>query len=156
VIGTFTADATGYQDFYVQNTSGEANFPAGFNAYVLRDTGLSDVDTDRLEDTWETTHFGSLSQTAEGDFDGDGSTNLTEFRLGLDPEDGSKGFAVTRSASGLLEWPSAEGVTFTVQRSGTLTDWSNIATVPGTVGAASFTDPASPSGTSFYRIRLEP
>lgn len=156
VIGTFKADATGYQDFYAQNTTGEANFPVGFNAYVLRDTGLSDVDADGLEDTWETSHFGSLSQTANGDFDGDGSSNLTESRLGLDPGDGSKGFAATRSANGLLEWPSVEGVTFTVQRSETLSGWENIATVPGTADTASFTDPTPPTGNAFYRIRLEP
>lgn len=156
VIGTFNADATGYQDFYAQNTSGEGNFPVGFNAYVLRNTGLSDVDADNLEDTWETSHFGNLSQTANGDFDGDGSSNLTEYRLGLDPSNGSQGFTATRSASGLLEWPSAEGVTFTVQRSDTLTGWTNIATVPGTAGTASFTDPAPPAGNAFYRIRLDP
>lgn len=156
LIGTFTADATGYQDFHARNTSGEANFPVGISAYVLRKTGLSDVDADGMEDTWETSHFGNLSQTPNGDFDGDGSSNLTEYRLGLDPANGSKGFTATRSTSGLLVWPSSFGVNFTVQRSGTLTDWSNIATVPGTTGTASFTDPSPPAGNTYYRIRLDP
>lgn len=156
VIGTFTADATGYQDFYARNTTGGANFPVGITAYVLRKTGLSDVDGDGMEDTWEIAHFGSLSQTAEADFDGDGSSNLTEFRLGLDPANGSKSFSVTRNASGLLEWPSARGVIFTVQRSDALNVWTNIATVPGTNGTASFTDPSPPADRAFYRIRLDP
>lgn len=156
VIGTFTADATGYQDFYAQNTSGEANFPVGFNAYVLRDTGLSDVDADGLEDTWETAHFGGLSQAGDDDHDGDGSTNHTEFRLGLDPSNGSSAFHATCGAGGQLAWPSAMGATFTVQRSANLDAWTDIASVPGTTGFAAYTDPSPPEGGTFYRIRLDP
>ncbi len=36
VVGTFTAGSKGYQDVYIQNVSGEANFPVAINAYVLR------------------------------------------------------------------------------------------------------------------------
>jgi alpha-L-fucosidase len=156
VIGTFTADHTGYMDIYARNTSGEANFPVGINAYVLRDTGLSDVDADGLEDTWETSQFGSLSQTPDGDSDGDGSSNLTEHRLGMDPKSGTESFAATRNGNGVFEWSSAEGLTFTVQRSETLMEWTNIATVPGTADTANFTDPSPPVGKAYYRIRLEP
>jgi alpha-L-fucosidase len=156
LMGTFIADFTGYQDIYAQNTTGGTNFPVGITAYVLRKTGLSDVDADGMEDTWETSHFGGVSQTADGDFDADGSSNLTEYRLGLDPASGSMVFTATRSTGGLLEWPSAQGVTFTVQRGEALTGWTNIATVPGTTGTAGFTDPAPPTGKAFYRIRLDP
>lgn len=156
VIGSFIADATGYQDFYARNTSGEANFPVGINAYVLRKTGLSDVDTDAMEDTWEIRQFGNLSQNPNDDFDGDGSSNLTEYRLGLNPTNSSKRFSATLSTSGLLVWPSSSGVNFTVQRSRTLTDWSNIATVPGSANTVSFTDPSPPVGNAYYRVRLDP
>jgi hypothetical protein len=159
VVGTFTATSAGYMDIYVQNTSGGANFPVGLNAYVLRTVASgNDSDSDGMDDTWETTHFGNTSQPATGDFDGDGTDNLTEFRLGLVPNNGGSSFAATRSAAGLLEWPGVEGVTFTVQRSTTLADgsWSDIATIPGTAGTASFSDPSPPVGAAFYRILLEP
>ncbi len=39
IVGTFTAGSKGYQDVYIQNTSGGANFPVGINAYVLRSVG---------------------------------------------------------------------------------------------------------------------
>ncbi len=37
VIGKFTAGHNGYQDIYVQNRSGEVNFPVAINAYVLQE-----------------------------------------------------------------------------------------------------------------------
>lgn len=157
VVGTFTASDVGYQDIFIRNTSGGANFPVALNAYVLRTVPVSnDTDTDGMDDTWETSYFGDLSQTAAGDFEGDGTDNLTEYRLGLTPDSGTSRFAVTRTTTGLLEWPSAIGVTFTVQRSETLTGWTDIATIPGTAGTASYTDPAPPIGKAFYRILLEP
>ncbi len=157
VTGTFTADSSGYQDIHIQNSTGGANFPVSLNAYVLRTVAAdNDSDDDGMDDTWETTYFTDLSQTAAGDFDGDGTDNLTEYRLSLTPNSGSSRFAATRSAAGLLEWPSVIGVTFTIQRSEDLAGWTNIATVPGTAGTASYTDPAPPTGKAFYRILLEP
>lgn len=41
---------------------------------------VTDSDGDGLTDSWEVTHFGGLGQTAVGDFDQDGDTNLTEFQ----------------------------------------------------------------------------
>jgi alpha-L-fucosidase len=155
VIGTFTAGTTGYQDFFARNTTGEANFPVGFNAYVLRDIGSADSDGDGMKDSWETTHFGNLLQTESGDPDGDGTTNSTEHWLGLDPRDGTSSFAAILNAAGLLTWPSAAGGNFTVQRSTSLENWMDYATVPGSAETASFTISAPPAGNAFYRVRLE-
>ena len=116
----------------------------------------NDSDSDGMDDTWENTYFGGSSQSATGDFDGDGTDNLTEYRLGLIPNSGSSVFSVTRGAAGLLTWPSATGLTFTVQRSANLGSWTSIASVPGTAGTATFTDPAAPANQAFYRIVLEP
>ena len=112
-------------------------------------------DGDALDDAWEQQYFGGLGETETGDFDKDGTDNLTEFRLGLIPNKGNSRFAATRSAAGLIQWPSVTGVTFTVQRSTTLTGtWTDIATVPGTAGTASYTDPSPPAGKAFYRVVL--
>lgn len=157
VTGTFIADGSGYQDIHIQNSTGGENFPVAINAYVLRTVPAdNDADDDGMDDTWETTHFGDISQTGGGDFDADGTDNLTEYRLGLHPGSGSSRFAVTRGTAGQLEWPSAPGVSFTVQRSENLTGWTDIATIPGTAGTASYTDPAPPTGQAFYRILLKP
>jgi len=116
----------------------------------------TDTDDDGMDDAWESVHFGDLDEAATGDFDADGTDNLTEYRLGLTPTNGGSRFAAVRAASGLITWPSATGLTFTIERSTGLSGWADIATVPGTAGTASYTDPAPPSGKAFYRVRLDP
>jgi hypothetical protein len=111
-------------------------------------------DGDSLADEWELQYFGNLDQTPTGDFDSDGTNNLTEYRLGLLPNNGASVFQATRASNGQIQWPSVTGVTFTVRRSTDLSSWSPVATVPGTAGTASFTDPAPPAGKAFYQIVL--
>jgi YVTN family beta-propeller protein len=44
-----------------------------------------DSDEDGLPDVWETAYFGDLDQGPDGDYDGDGLTNLEEYETGTDP-----------------------------------------------------------------------
>src|SRR4051812_25644631 len=46
---------------------------------------LTDTDGDGMDDAWEIQYFGNLAQTASGDFDGDGMTNLEEYQNGFNP-----------------------------------------------------------------------
>ncbi len=48
----------------------------------------TDADADGLGDSWERMYFGDLTQTAAGDFDGDGITNLQEYQQGRNPTRG--------------------------------------------------------------------
>jgi hypothetical protein len=60
-----------------------------------------DTDDDGLPDSWEIAHFGNLSQTATGDFDHDGISNLQEFIDGSNPADGASAvFRLTVSQDG--------------------------------------------------------
>ena len=117
-----------------------------------------DSDADGMEDAWEVTHFGGTTETATGDFDKDGTDNLTEFRLGLVPNDGKSGFVAVRASNGTITWPSKAGTTFKIERSTTLGagGWTTLqATWPGTAGTTSYTDPTPPAGgKAFYRITL--
>lgn len=47
--------------------------------------GGTDTDNDGLSDVWETTYFGNLTQTASGNPDLDGLTNLQEQNAGTNP-----------------------------------------------------------------------
>lgn len=132
---------------------------------ILSVAASTDSDSDGMLDTWETTYFAGLTQGATGDFDGDGTDNLTEFRLGLIPNKGNSRFVVTASDSNLADgytvnWQGKAGLTFSVQRSSSLAagSWTVISTVtPVADGAQSYTDPAPvPAGKSFYRVLLQP
>jgi hypothetical protein len=108
-----------------------------------------DTDGDGMRDAWEITHFGGLGQTAAGDFDNDGTSNLDEFRLGLDP-DPSDGFT--------FSWPSQPGLTFRIEASPDLDGWTPLETVyPAEAGSSTtFTD-SDPDGlTHYYRVLTNP
>lgn len=91
------------------------------------------------------------------DTDGDGTTDAAEVRLGLNPANANSRFTLTRVGQE-LRWPSNTGLPFIVQRSNSLsgTGWQTIATISGTAGIATFTDPSSPAGRAFYRVGLNP
>ena len=130
---------------------------------VLAVVANSDSDNDGMLDAWETTHFGNLAQTAAGDPDADGTDNLAEFRLGLDPNSSASRFGIattdTNPADGFtIAWPSAAGVTFTVKRTTDMATWTTLtATLPaGSGGSTQYTDPSPPAGKAFYRVELNP
>ena len=83
-----------------------------------------DTDADGLLDTWETTNFGNLAQTATADPDGDGLTNLTEFTNSTNPQDYYNGFVTTlaiatgNSQSIAVSTVTPQALVFTVKNSG--------------------------------------
>lgn len=131
----------------------------GHLAYAAGEVVLlvGDQDEDGLPDTWEQAHFGSLAQSATSDYDYDGTSDLAEYRLGLDPNNSASAFRAGCSGHSLV-WPSAPGIVFTVLRSVSLDpgSWQVIGTVTGGAGTtASFTDAAA-SGRAFYQIKFDP
>lgn len=121
------------------------------------DLVIDDSDEDGLPDSWEISNFGNLSQTPGMDRDSDGTSNLAEYRLNLNPNSGSSAFRATVSGR-TITWPSAQGITFTVKRSLSLvqSSWVYLGSVVGGSGnTASFTDSAS-FPKAFYRIEFVP
>ncbi len=49
------------------------------------DTSFADTNNNGIPDLWEMHMFNNLSQSNDGDFDGDGLNNLTEWQAGTDP-----------------------------------------------------------------------
>jgi Bacterial TSP3 repeat len=84
-------------------------------------TAPVDSDGDGLADAWELQHFGNLNANAAGDPDGDGMSNLREFRAGTNPTDPSSRFEVveiSKVLSGIsIQWTSQADRSYRVKRS---------------------------------------
>jgi autotransporter-associated beta strand protein len=140
----------------------------------ILDVVSSDLDGDGMNDSFEqiiinanmNDSINTINDVLHGaDFDRDGTDNLTEFRLGLQPTNSNSRFFVASNDRNLadgftLGWQGKAGLTFKVERSATVAigSWSVIHTVtPATDGPISFTDLAPvPSSKAFYRVILAP
>src|SRR5262245_47017572 len=75
---------------------------------------IIDSDADGVADSWETTFFGSLTNSASTDFDGDGSSNLQEYLDGTNPADTNsvlRHLTIVREAGSVIANPDQPGYT---------------------------------------------
>ena len=128
---------------------------------------IVDTDGDGLPDWWETDNFGNLAQTAAGDPDGDGFTNLQEFLSGTSPTAAGSHLAFSSSAPGsnaaandfILSFPSVQDTSYRIEWSNDLSTWSALgATVTGTGSPIQVVDPNALTSAPgrFYRLVLFP
>jgi subtilisin-like proprotein convertase family protein len=127
---------------------------------ILRGTQIIDTDHDGLDDVWETTHFGSLTNGPKDDPDGDGFSNAREQVMGTNPDLNEfpfranvtwwelAGYKRTR-----LTWPSTPKFNYTISSGTNLTSLSLITNVPGAFWETEWlgTFDASP-GSQFFRV----
>lgn len=100
-----------------ENTPTKWNRHCRMVSAMRRDMGIvGDSDSDGLPDDWEIFNFGNLSQTAAGDADCDGTTNLAEYQADTHP---AQAFAFT--------WKGGAGTwdTATANWTGAATRWRN-------------------------------
>ena len=124
-----------------------------FQVTVVRDV---DNDGDGLPDDWELFYFGNLDQVANGDPDGDGASNLNEYRNGTDPTKADSAFYVKMPNAGALNWPNLASRQPVVQSSGDLLNWetvTNVAIVYPTPATATWADTNTVSSQRFYRVQ---
>jgi hypothetical protein len=123
-----------------------------------------DSDGNGLCDWWELLFFGRLGVNPNADADGDGLSNLAEYRAGTDPIDPNSVFKfidVTNDAAGgiRVEWSSVAGRVYTLQRSSSLlTGFTDLQqNIQATEPKNTYRDTnAAPPGPYFYRLRLQP
>lgn len=131
----------------------------------LRFTANSgDTDNDGLTDAWELTHSLNPNSAADAtlDSDGDGQTNIQEFRSGTDPRSRSSRLAaqVTPAAPAgqfSLSFDAIPGRSYTARYKNSLTDptWQPLSQIPpSTSGTIRTVTDTPPPGTPrrFYQI----
>jgi hypothetical protein len=122
-----------------------------------------DSDQDGLPDWWEDLYCSGQCHPGD-DLDGDGVSNLDEYKAGTNPLDPQSLFVFIsispHAAGGMrIEWASAQGKTYRIERSADLlSGFAHIASgLVATPPANSYHDAtATTAGPFFYRIRLEP
>ncbi len=137
-----------------------ASSDISFNAGLVATLGNPDTDADGMPDAWESASFGNLAQTADGDNDGDGRSNLSEWKARTNPLSARDIFAITSvtanaSRQTTLIWPTVPGVSYRVQRSTATSGWGPLGSVFAGDGIArSFTDTTPPAGAPrlLYRV----
>jgi type VI protein secretion system component Hcp len=126
-------------------------------------TPSTDRDNDDLPNAWETSYGLNPDSSTDrnADPDGDGFSNYLEYIAGTHPKDRTSYLKVTGmtrpdgNTSATLEWSSAAGKSYLVQRSTTGLsngDWVTLNTAASAGATTSYTLPASASGTVFYRV----
>lgn len=136
------------------------SYPSTGDIFVLQLVS-KDSDGDGLDDDWEITHFGTLSRDGTGDLDGDGTSDLEEFKAGTSPTNNASIFKtfVLRSIGGqppTILWNAVVGKTYVVQYKDDLTQ-ANWSSIDGVISAKSTTasamDTTSPARSErFYRV----
>jgi len=131
----------------------------GFRDVFIVKIGSPDTDYDGRDDDWEVAYFGNLSRDGLGDFDGDGQTDLQEFRSGTDPTNqGSflRVITLTKIPSGTatVVWSSLPGKTYRVEYKDDLRSniWTALAGLVTASSTSSSKEDPSPAPQRFYRV----
>jgi hypothetical protein len=129
----------------------------GGQVFLVRTTLADDRDDDGLADSWELAYFGSLSADSEEDPDGDGFSNLREYRGNLNPlvYDPLQFVQVQTLPNGAFQMAviGPPNQTNVLLASTNLTDWTPAMVFVCTNLPTIVTDPAGSNRSSrFYRI----
>ena len=131
---------------------------------IYEDTRPSGAE-DGLPNSWMTTHFGSTTPSAgtlsraDDDKDGDGLSNLTEFRLGTSPVDAASRLKTLSFDATTLQWSSTPYLLYTVESSSDLLTWTRFGnpTLPTTnTGQADGSFIPAATVRRFYRVQFAP
>lgn len=124
-----------------------------------------DTDGDQMDDDWEMVFFRTLFRNGLRDLDGDGATDLAEFRAGTDPTDQGSIFRVftitsLNGANTRLVWSAFPGRSYRAQYKDGIGDsaWIDLPKVITPIGTTASTTDESPGPHTqrFYRVMVLP
>ena len=161
VLSGLVPGADVYFRVFVSNSDGTV---AAYESTVFDTRSLIDLDGDGMADSWEAEYFGSAA--AEGgeagsDWDGDGLSNVDEYRAGTDPTHAASVLALESVAfpaaeTLVLRWQSASNAVYAIDvRTNLLTGtWVPLADgVAGTPPLNVSTTTVGAARHTYYRVR---
>jgi hypothetical protein len=144
-------------------------FSDGVNASPwsrLRITSIyADANADGLPDSWMINYFGSPTPSAANlsrasdDKDKDGLSNLTEFRIGTSPVDGSSRLKTVSFDAASLQWAATPYLLYYLESSPDATTWTrygNPVLPTTTTGLSSGSFIPAATARKFYRVQFAP
>ena len=128
---------------------------------------VEDTDDDDLADDWELRYFGSTAiSNGQNDFDGDGASNLNEFRAGTNPTNALSLLSIKSltfdGTNTLITWQTGGGRTNIVQATTNLTqNFTDLSPPIVTLGngdvLTNYLELGNTNSTArFYRVRTSP
>jgi Tol biopolymer transport system component len=124
----------------------------------LGEASVADSDQDGLPDAWELWNLGRLGTDGTEDVDGDGLSNLAEYRAGTHPANPASRLEVRLPAVTtdrvLVGWDSIPGVAYVVERAGDAAGpWTTLGRVDPSSGGVAVVEDAILPG-ALYRVRV--
>jgi len=124
----------------------------------------TDTDRDGLPDAWEVRYFGSTGVGPDDDADGDGVSNVNEYRAGTNPKDAASATLIqsvqVRGADVVILFASVSGKAYRLERTRQFSQpaWSTaMDNLVGTGGVMEVTERgAAGNGGFFYRLKVLP
>lgn len=121
-----------------------------------------DSDNDGLPDSWEVTYFRDLSHDGSADSDGDGQSDLAEFRAGTQPLQAASAFrwhpVQLNGLDVILSWSAVPGKHYRLQFKNNLSDpfWQNSTTVTADGFVVALKEGSEQASQRFYRVLIDP
>ena len=153
------ADGSYYESVFVRLTDGTNASPYYVVNVISLQPQLHPARTNGLPDAWVTQFFGSADAlvNANADADGDGISNINEFRLGTNPTNAVSALRITSRSLTNLQWAARPYDLYEVQATTNLTNWVRLGNpVLPTTTNGSLSLPATTGDRRFLRVLRVP
>ena len=148
-----------YESVFMRFTDGTNASPYYTVKVISLQPQIDLARTNGLPDAWVTEFFGRADAfvNANADADGDGISNINEFRLGTNPTNAASALRITSRSAANIQWTARPYDLYEVQATTNFTNWFRLGNpVLPTTTNGSLSLPATASNRRFLRVLRVP